>query len=128
MYILYANSQSPEETIVVVAAQVEVVISNPTAMCTIKAVGASLAPIEVVIIGIEQEHISIHIIGLIKAIRTIVALPAHYFALLILVEFVILGTLIVGQSILRATTQRVGSRQNLVEVLTLVVVKAHINE
>ena len=112
-----------------VSANIEIEVSNPSAMGPVECIGRSIVVVEVLIIGIKQQRIGIDIVELRVVTGTIVGtwLPTNHIAILIEVELVeSTHTLIIRQPVLRTATQRIGSREDLVEVATLMIVEAQI--
>ena len=135
-----ADGDTPVETVTLVSAHVEVEVADPTTLGTVKhiIVGCIIEHLSIIIsIKLEIQRIHIQIVRLAERlgpVRTGLILIAYHVATV--VEIPIITTfphifevsLMIRQHIQRRITQTVGCRKNLVEIVALVEVKAHIHE
>ena len=64
VHVLDTHGQSPIETIAGITAQVNIIIGYPTTMCTVETIGSGVYRIDIAIVGIEHQCVSVHIVGL----------------------------------------------------------------
>ena len=121
--VLDAHAQSEIPAVVDVAADVEVILTDVALLAARHAVAFGIVVVEVAVVGIRQQDVVIEVVEL--AVGVAVANP---YATVVFQSEAVLSPLDIRELVLRSSVETVGSRKDVVEVATLVVVEAEVQE